>query len=79
MRGGNVTELREILGHADIKMSMRYAHLSPAHLRAAVDKLAGLTPPKRQEINTTSAHGVKSERETIVSPRKAGVAQWQSS
>jgi hypothetical protein len=69
MRGGNVAELREILGHADIKMTMRYSHLSPAHLRAAVDKLAGLTPSKRQEINTTSAHGVKSERQEAVSPR----------
>ncbi len=36
MRGGNVQELREILGHATLAMTMRYAHLSPAHLRSAM-------------------------------------------
>jgi len=47
MRGGNVAELRDILGHADIKMTMRYAHLSPAHLRTTVNRMAGLTPVVR--------------------------------
>jgi integrase len=44
MRGASLGDLRDLLGHADIKMTMRYAHLSPAHRRAAVDKLVGLTP-----------------------------------
>lgn len=50
MRGASLGDLRDLLGHADIKMTIRYAHLSPAHRRAAVDKLAGLTP-------VPSAHG----------------------
>jgi hypothetical protein len=33
-----------VLGHRDFKMTLRYSHLSPAHLRAAVDRLDGLTP-----------------------------------
>jgi integrase len=36
MREGSLQELKEILGHADITMTLRYAHLSPAHLRNAM-------------------------------------------
>jgi hypothetical protein len=44
MRGASLKELQELLGHADLKMTMRYAHLSPDRLRAAVSRLDGLTP-----------------------------------
>ena len=44
MRGATLPEVKEILGHSDIRMTMRYAHLGPAHLRGAVDRLDGLTP-----------------------------------
>lgn len=36
MKGGNILSLQRILGHADISMTMRYAHLSPDHLQDAV-------------------------------------------
>ena len=32
--------MQELAGHKDIKMTVRYAHLAPAHKLAAVDKLA---------------------------------------
>ena len=35
MRGGRVFELKELLGHSDIKTTMVYAHLSPDHLEQA--------------------------------------------
>lgn len=38
MNGGNILVLRDILGHADIKMTMIYAHFSPDHLEDAVTK-----------------------------------------
>lgn len=44
MRGATLKDVQEILGHSDLKMTQRYAHLSPAHLRAAVERLEGLTP-----------------------------------
>ncbi|MEN0586708.1 MULTISPECIES: tyrosine-type recombinase/integrase [unclassified Kosakonia] len=38
MNGGNILVLKEILGHADIKMTMIYAHFAPKHLEDAVTK-----------------------------------------
>lgn len=38
MNGGNILVLRDILGHADIQMTMRYAHFSPDHLSDAMTK-----------------------------------------
>lgn len=36
MKGGNILVLQRILGHTDIKMTMRYAHFAPDHLEDAV-------------------------------------------
>ncbi|OCQ52348.1 Tyrosine recombinase XerD [Photorhabdus australis subsp. thailandensis] len=36
MAGGNILVLQKILGHTDIKMTMRYAHFSPNHLNEAI-------------------------------------------
>ena len=39
MRGVSLQAVKELLGHSSIAKTMRYAHLSPAHLREAVGKL----------------------------------------
>ncbi|MBF0456100.1 MAG: tyrosine-type recombinase/integrase [Magnetococcales bacterium] len=36
MNGGNIIALQKILGHQSLTMTMRYAHLSPEHLKEAV-------------------------------------------
>ncbi|TRX75350.1 phage integrase [Pseudomonas mangiferae] len=36
MQGGSVLTLQRILGHGDIKMTMRYAHLAPDHFATAL-------------------------------------------
>ena len=38
MRGGSLPALQKILGHASLAMTMRYAHLSPEHLRGEMAK-----------------------------------------
>ena len=43
MRGVTLKELQELLGHASLAMTMRYAHLAPERLRSAVTRLEGLT------------------------------------
>jgi integrase len=51
-RGATLPELKDLLGHSSLAMVMRYAHLSPEHLRSAVARLdTVLTSPKiTQEI-----------------------------
>jgi|SRR5438094_6620295 len=41
-RGRTLREVQEALGHQTITMTMRYSHLAPDHLRAAVAVLDGV-------------------------------------
>jgi integrase len=41
-QGRSLREVKELLGHSDIQVTMRYAHLAPDHLRAAVASLDGI-------------------------------------
>ncbi len=38
MNSGNILVLKQILGHSDIKDTMRYAHFAPDHLDDAITK-----------------------------------------
>ena len=39
MKGVDLHTVAKLMGHRDIKMTMRYAHLAPEHLQSAVDSL----------------------------------------
>lgn len=45
MSGADIKTVQELLGHKDIKMTLRYAHLAPAHKRKAVNVLGALLNP----------------------------------
>ena len=74
MRGRSLKEVQEILGHREFSMTLRYAHLSPDRLREAVAALEDFRNGTAQK----SVQGGKLDHAPFVSPRKAGVAQWQS-
>jgi integrase len=39
MGGSDIVSVKELLGHKDVKMTMKYAHLAPSHLDEAVEKM----------------------------------------
>ena len=41
MRDASLADVRAVLGHSDIKVIMRYAHVSLEYLRAAAARLNG--------------------------------------
>lgn len=49
MRGVPLRTIAELMGHRTLKMVMRYAHLSPDHLRGAVDVLTDVQNPCTKE------------------------------
>jgi integrase len=40
MKGVDLRTVMELMGHSDITMTMRYAHLAQSHVRDAVERLA---------------------------------------
>ncbi len=41
MKGADLQDVAELLGHRDLRMTKRYSHLSPAHLSASMQRLDG--------------------------------------
>ncbi len=55
MRGGDLKDVQELLGHKSMSMTLRYSHLSQEHKKRAVDLLNGLTALSRNR------HDVKND------------------
>jgi integrase len=68
MRGVTPKELQELLGHASLAMTMRYAHLAPEHLRIAVSRLEGLAGPQPASVSAQAS--AQEPLETIGVSRK---------
>ena len=86
MRGASLRSVAELLGHTSMKMTMRYAHLSPAFLSAEVSLLDPPTPPsptpekgkksKRARKGQADAHTTTSRSEVPDFVRKIGSSGW---
>jgi integrase len=50
MKGVDIRTVQELRGHKDIRMTMRYSHLAPDHMRRAVQVLDTPTEDGHQEI-----------------------------
>ena len=64
MRGVSIKAVQELLGHKNIQMTMRYAHLSQEHKKEAVNALNGLTTSSTPA--TVSCHKMSQIR--VVTP-----------
>jgi integrase len=53
MGGENIRTVQTLLGHKDLRMTMRYTHLSPEHLQTAAKRLDQLMPPNDIETKNT--------------------------
>jgi len=63
MRRGTLQALQAILGHQDIKMTLRYAHLAPDHLRSEMSRTERSTQPS--SIAQASAQEPVAEMESL--------------
>jgi hypothetical protein len=64
MRGAPARAIQELAGHADLTMTQRYMHLTPAALDAALRLLRLLEEPKGAKIPRGSVQSVEGILET---------------
>jgi hypothetical protein len=76
MAGVDLRAVAELIGHKTIQMTMRYAHLAPAHTLAAVERLAGggrwinqLTPKLTPAVSSKNPGHIESQLTLGVSAR----------
>ena len=68
MKNVPLLTVSRLLGHSDIKMTMRYSHLSQAHLKEAVAVLDKLGIDTKLTQNPTEKQKADSPRQPLVIP-----------
>ena len=71
MAGVDIRTVADLMGHATIQMTMRYAHLAPAHNQSAVDRLV----PSQNVPDTKADTGQNSKKRQV---RKSGIKLVES-
>ena len=74
MAGVDLPTVKELLGHRDISMTMRYTHLSSDHKQAAVGKLEQFAAKVPAFFTTPSTRQLR-ERSQVLEKTHAPVAQ----
>ncbi|MBI4917372.1 MAG: site-specific integrase [Acidobacteria bacterium] len=73
MAGRDLQEVQELLGHTDIAMTLRYAHLGPTARRDAVASLDSLAERREQrsglQVATNTGAGGHGDRDPAVGPK----------
>jgi integrase len=64
MAGVDLRTVADLMGHATIQMTMRYAHLAPSHKLSAVERL--MTAPTDTTTSTESKDEFQSSTEVVV-------------
>jgi integrase len=59
MAGVDLVTVKELMGHKDIKMTMRYSHPTPEHKKAAVEILDEVTTNLTTQPESTDLHFAK--------------------
>jgi integrase len=62
MAGVDLRTVQQFLGHSSIVMTMRYAHLSPEHGKAAIERLVSATPAAPSRRRPIRIHSATAER-----------------
>lgn len=58
-RGATLQEVKDLLGHHSLAMTLRYGHLAPEHLRTAVARLdAALPVPTKLSVQDSAQEGL---------------------
>lgn len=63
MKGADLDDIRRLLGHSDLRMTIRYAHLLPEHLEAAASRLDGVLSLSESVKGADIGEGEKKEGE----------------
>jgi integrase len=61
MSGGNILTLQKLLGHADLKMTLLYAHLAPDFMKAEVARIAFVRPHDADVADLAEARRQRAE------------------
>ena len=71
MRVGSLQALKEVLGHATLAMTMRYAHLAPEHLRNEVAKTERPTERRTQPAGVSTQESTQEPAEPVGASQKS--------